>query len=110
MSSEARYAGAGCFQGDDNQNEYVITSVTLLRVLHIKHVASSMQASMAYPSTKGFSFDSPCMIHLVTVKAYFREQTLILQHWFTIRISCRFVDFKRISAFVLNALADRLFF
>lgn len=50
------------------------------------------------------------MIHLVTVKAYFREQTLILQHWFTIRISCRFVDFKRISAFVLNALADRLFF
>lgn len=54
LSSEVRYKGAGCFQGDDNQSEYVITSVTL-RVLHIKHVASSMQAKYGISLLEGFS-------------------------------------------------------
>lgn len=46
----------------------VITSVTLLRVLHIKHVARSMQAKYGISLNKGFSFDSPSTTILVPLK------------------------------------------
>lgn len=59
---------AGCFQGDDNQSEYVITSVTL-RVLHIKHVANSMQAKYGISLLKGFSLNVRPILYFSNDKA-----------------------------------------